>query len=148
MPIRVGLLGKDRQTRDRLIRICSREADVEVVACYTTSRQTLQELALHRPDILVLDMRLRNGHALNVLRHSGDSGLSTRCIILTNSKDDSAVEALRLGVCGVVPLHMATKLLVRCIRDVHAGRKWMEAHFAIRTLNTLLNTCLALSVVR
>jgi DNA-binding NarL/FixJ family response regulator len=140
MPIRLALAGEDRRTLDRLTRICSRERDVAVVARYSTSRQTLQKLAQHRPDILVLDLSIRNADALNVLRHSEGKGLPTRCIILIDVEDDSALEALRLGACGVVPMHLAAKLLVSCIRDVHAGTKWLERHFAIRILDKLLDT--------
>jgi DNA-binding NarL/FixJ family response regulator len=35
--------------------------------------------------------------------------------------DDKVIEAIRLGVQGVVLKDMATTLLVRAVREVHAG---------------------------
>src|SRR5262249_15055047 len=36
------------------------------------------------------------------------------------------LEAMRLGVNGVVLKEMAPRLLVQCIRKVHAGEQWIE----------------------
>jgi len=40
--------------------------------------------------------------------------------------DDELVEAIRLGVRGIVLKEMAPQFLVECLRQVHAGRQWFE----------------------
>jgi DNA-binding NarL/FixJ family response regulator len=48
-------------------------------------------------------------------------------VVLTASRESSDVsEAISLGVEGVVLKDMATSLLLRCVREVHAGGKWIE----------------------
>ena len=44
-----------------------------------------------------------------------------------------------MGVEGVVLKDMATALLVRAVREVHAGGRWIEKGTATRALGTLLN---------
>jgi DNA-binding NarL/FixJ family response regulator len=48
-------------------------------------------------------------------------------VLLTISlSEDQMLEALRLGVRGMVLKEMAPKLLIDCIRKVHAGERWFE----------------------
>ncbi len=55
------------------------------------------------------------------------SKLPTRSVIFTAAlNDDEMLEAIRLGVSGIVLKYMASKLLLQCIKKVHAGEKWFE----------------------
>lgn len=134
MPIRLALAGERRSVLDRLTQICSLERDFEVVAQATTGKQALRAVQRYCPDILVLDMRITDTSAPTVLRRAGGGSFGTRSVILIEAEGDSVLEAIRLGACGVVPSDMAPTLLVKCIREVHAGGKWFERDFAVRTL--------------
>jgi DNA-binding NarL/FixJ family response regulator len=51
----------------------------------------------------------------------------TRAVLLAAVvDDDELVEAIRLGVRGIVLKEMAPQFLVECLRPVHAGRQWFE----------------------
>jgi DNA-binding NarL/FixJ family response regulator len=48
------------------------------------------------------------------------------------------LEALHLGVRGIVLKDLAPEVLVRCVRAVHAGEPWLEQGVSGRALDTLL----------
>jgi DNA-binding NarL/FixJ family response regulator len=52
--------------------------------------------------------------------------------------EDEVLEAIRLGVRGVVLKEMAPRLLVQCLRKVHAGGEWLEKHSVGRALEKIL----------
>ena len=52
--------------------------------------------------------------------------------------EDQLIEALHLGVRGFVLKEMATKLLVECLRRVHAGGQWLEKDSANRAMAKLV----------
>src|SRR5205085_2204224 len=56
-----------------------------------------------KPDILLLDLRMPGHDGLSVLRSLADEKLACRPVLLTAAAtDDQVVEALRLGVKGIV----------------------------------------------
>src|SRR5262249_10293883 len=48
------------------------------------------------------------------------------------------LEAIRLGVQGMVLKEMAPQLLVRCVRKVHSGEPWFERNATGRLLESLI----------
>jgi len=86
----------------------------------------------------VLDLRMPGKGGVEVLRAIKSAGLPTRVVILTAAESDDVLEAIRMGVEGVVLKDMATQLLVRCVRAVHSGSKWIEKVLATRALDALL----------
>jgi DNA-binding NarL/FixJ family response regulator len=62
--------------------------------------------------------------------------IETRVVLLTAHLDETRLlEAVRLGVAGVVLKEMAPRLLVECVRKVHAGEKWLEKQSVARAMD-------------
>jgi len=115
------------------------EPDLQVVARCTNAEDTLQSVRRHRPDLLVLDLHLPDRHGLHLIRELRGEEFPTRPVILTATIDDEqALEALRLGVPGVVLKSMPSHLLVQCLRKVHAGGQWLEKHSIGRAVEKML----------
>ena len=103
------------------------EKNFKILARCTTGEETLRAVRKHRPDILVLDIHIPAENGLDVLKELTKSKLPTRSVIFTTPlNDDEMLEAIRLGVSGIVLKHMASKLVVQCIKKVHSGEKWFE----------------------
>jgi DNA-binding NarL/FixJ family response regulator len=99
----------------------------------------LEAVRRRRPDILVADILMPRRDGISVLRAVKDEQLPTRVVLLAASIDDEQMlEAVRLGVAGVVLKEMAPRLLVQCIRKVHAGEPWIERRAAARAFEMLL----------
>lgn len=138
-PIRVVLADDHPIVLDGLSQLFAVEGDVDVVARTGNGAEALSAVRRLRPDVLVLDLRMPGKDGLAVLRELRDEGLSTRVVVLTAANEADLFEAIRLGVEGVVLKDMATTLLVRAVREVHAGGKWIEKGTATNALNVLLN---------
>lgn len=117
----------------------STELDFTVLDCCTDGEQVLRAVRRCRPDILVLDLRMPEKDGLTVLRSLRQEALSVKAVILTaDINEEDALEAIRLGVGGVVLKEMAPQLLVRCLRKVYAGEQWLEKHSFSRALHRML----------
>ena len=67
------------------------------------------------------------------------ASIPTRTVVLAAElEEDELLEALRLGVRGVVLKEMAPQLLLQCVREVVAGRQWLEKKSVGQALDKLL----------
>ena len=110
----------------------------EVIARCRDGEETLQAVRQHKPDVLVLDLRMPRLSGVDVLRKMRAEGLATRVVVLTAVLDeDEVVEAVGLGVRGAVLKEMAPEMLLKCVRRVHDGGTWLERTAAGRALDRL-----------
>jgi DNA-binding NarL/FixJ family response regulator len=124
---------------DGLERLFAAHPEFAVVARCRDGAETLRMVRQHRPDVLVLDIRMPGQDGLAVLRDIRADGLATRVVILTAELDeDDVLEAIRLGVGGVVLKEMAPTMLVECVRKVVAGEQWIERRSFARALDKML----------
>jgi len=138
MTIRVVLADDHPIVLHGLVRLFMAERDIEVVGQADNGDEALRLVRHLKPDILVLDMRMPEKDGLAVLRELKSENLPTRVVLLTAVQNDTLVEAIRLGAQGIVLKDTATRLLLRCVRDVHAGRKWLEPKIAANMVDSLL----------
>jgi DNA-binding NarL/FixJ family response regulator len=140
MPIIKLVLADDhRIILDGLAELFTQEPDCAVLACCTTGGEALQAVRKHRPDILVLDLRMPGKDGFAVLRGLQKGRLAVKVVVLTADLDDEeALEAIRLGVRGVVLKEMAVQQLVQCVRKVYRGGDWLEKNSVKRALESLL----------
>jgi two-component system, NarL family, nitrate/nitrite response regulator NarL len=111
------------------------EPDFEVVAACLTSAQGVLAVRGHRPDIVLLDVRMPDLDGFGVLRALNGDTSSPRIVLLTAEIDEHAtLEALRLGVQGIVLKDMPSTALLECLRRVHAGEHWVEQRSVGRAL--------------
>lgn len=115
------------------------EADFLIRAQVTDGESALAAVQRWRPDILVFDLPLPGRDGLSLLAALRAEGQGTRPVLFTSAAAGDIVEAIRRGVQGVVRKDMSMHLLVRCIREVQAGRRWLEKGVANSALNYLLH---------
>jgi two-component system nitrate/nitrite response regulator NarL len=121
-----------------LVQLFSAEGDFEILARAGNGEDTLRAVLQFRPDILVLDIRMPGMDGLAVLREMRGRYLPTKVVVLTAIGGDPIFEAVRLGARGVLLKDAAPQLLVRCIREVHAGGNWLEHGIASNAVDRLL----------
>jgi len=84
-------------------------------------------VAKHEPDVLVLDLRMPRADGVTVLRHMHEQRLPTRTVLLAAVvDDDELVEAIGLGVRGIVHKETAPQFQVESLRKVYSGGQWLE----------------------
>jgi DNA-binding NarL/FixJ family response regulator len=110
-----------------------------VLAHCASVAETLQAVRQHRPDVLLLDLRMPETGGLTVLRQIKKEELPTRVVLLTGVTDEDAMlEAIHLGVCGVVLKDTPPEVVLQCVRAVHAGAQWLERRSISHALEGLL----------
>lgn len=123
---------------DSLFRL---EPDFQVLARCINGEEALAAVRQHNPDILVVDLHIPGpgGDGLEILRVLRHEKLTTKAVMLAAAlEEDEIVEALRLGVRGVVLKELAPQLLVECIRKVYAGEQWIDKQLSNVALEALL----------
>ena len=116
------------------------EQDFQVLARCVNGREAIQAVRQHRPDVLILDIRMPGMDGIAVLKQLREENLPTRVVILTVSLGEDELMALvRLGVRGVVLKEMAPQMLVQCVRKVHAGEQWLEKRSFGRAMEKMLS---------
>jgi DNA-binding NarL/FixJ family response regulator len=139
MAIRLVLADDHPVVLAGLEQLLALEDDFAIVAKCTNGDQALRAVRGHRPDVLVLDLQMPGNDGLAVLGELAEARLPTRVVILTATLDeDDVLEAVRLGVRGLILKDMAPRLLVECIRAVAAGREWLDQGSLSQALNRLM----------
>lgn len=138
-PIRIAIADDHPIILRGLEGLLHEEPDFKIVAQCTNGADALAAVRIHHPDVLVLDIRMPVKDGLQVLRELKSEESATHAVLLVATlNDEELLEASRLGVRGVVLKEMAPRLLVQCIRKVHAGEQWIERQSAARAFDMLL----------
>jgi two-component system, NarL family, nitrate/nitrite response regulator NarL len=138
MSIRLVIADDHPIVLDGLEQLFLLEKDCEVVARARNGDEALRAVRQFQPDVLVLDLRMPGMDGLAVLGEMRREALPTRVVILSAMNDDDLFEGIRLGARGVVLKDMAPRLLMQCVRTVHAGGKWLEKGVATSAVDKLL----------
>jgi DNA-binding NarL/FixJ family response regulator len=139
MPIRLVLADDHPLILDGLENLFKLEEDLQVVARCMDGGETVRAVRRLKPDVVILDILMPGKDGLAVARELQTEKLPTRVVLLTAAiTEDQLLEAVRLGVQGMVLKEMAPKLLVQCIRKVHAGEQWIERRSARMALEKML----------
>ena len=124
---------------DGLEQLFRLERDIEVVARCRDGHEALRAVRQHQPDLLILDVKMPGRDGLSVLQAIRGEGLPTETVLLTAAlDDDQLVDAVRLGVRGVVLKESAPRMIVNAIREVRAGGSYMEGRAVSRALQKLV----------
>jgi two-component system nitrate/nitrite response regulator NarL len=136
--IRIVLADDHVIVLDGLEQLFRLEPELEVVARSTTAEAAVKAVQEHRPDVLVLDLVMPGHDGMWVLRELSELNLPTRTVLLTaHVEENRLVEAIRLGVWGIVLKEMAPRMLMECVRKVHAGQKWLEQQSVTRAIERM-----------
>jgi len=109
------------------------EKDIDVVAEANDGEDALVQIRSHRPDVVLMDVRMPGTDGVAATRAVIDEGLTAqngepvRVIILTTFHlDDYVHAALRAGASGFVLKDAAPTEIATAIRAVVAGEAWLD----------------------
>ena len=136
MPISLVLADSHPILMVGLEQLFLKEEDFAVLASCADGEQALAAVAAHKPDVLVMDLQLPKKDGATLLREMASKHPATRVVLLTAVMDeDQLLEAVRLGVSGIILKEMPSHLLIKCVEKVHAGGQWLELNAVFRALD-------------
>ncbi len=125
--------------RERLRDLIDREADLEVCGEADNIQAALDLLhSLRRVDIVVLDLTLRSGSGLELLKQMKAEEIATPALVL--SMHDEALYAersLRAGAKGYITKYEPSARVMAAIRQVLAGEVYVSSKVASKILTGL-----------
>ncbi|AVZ75044.1 DNA-binding response regulator [Streptomyces lunaelactis] len=132
-PLRVVVADDNPVVRAGLHALLSGREDIAVVAEAADGRQAYEMAQYHRPDVVLLDVRMPGVDGISALPHLARIA---PVLMLTYSRESEIVhEALRLGAGGyLVHGEFTADQLVDAVKDTRQGR----AHFTTTAANALL----------
>ncbi len=139
MSVRLILVDDHAIVLQGLRQLLGREKDFDILAACTDADSTFAAVIDHPPDVLVLDLRMPGADGFELLRRLIDAGRPCPAVLLTAAiADGQVMDAVNLGVRGLVMKDSAPNALIECIRRVHAGQQWFDQPTVSRALRTAL----------
>lgn len=131
--VRIVLADDHRIVRGGLELVLDAEPDFEVVAQAGDIASARRCVTDQDPDVLVLDLHMPGGSALEAIPGIRSEAPQTEIVVLTMSDEPALVtQAMRTGARGYVLKEQATGDLVDAIRAVLAGRRYLSRSLADR----------------
>lgn len=122
--IRVVIADDQALVRSGFAALIGLEPDIEVVAEVTTGREAIAAAREHRPDVLLMDIRMPDLDGLEATRLiTEDAALSTVHVVMltTFDLDEYVFQSLRFGASGFLVKHTDPDELIRAVRVVAGG---------------------------
>jgi DNA-binding NarL/FixJ family response regulator len=119
--------------RDALASLLAEKPDLQVVGVASSVRETLAMLEHCSADLLLADLSLEDGNAIELVRAVRRLRLKTRVLIMTAFRDEfSASEAMSAGVGGYILKEQPTSDLLAAIDTVARGATYVSPIIATR----------------
>jgi DNA-binding NarL/FixJ family response regulator len=125
--VRILILDDHGLFRESLARLLAAESDFEVIAQCATTDEATSVLQDHQIDLLLLDFDLGAHNCTRFVRSVVEEGFNGKILLVTAGVNAiQAAELVRLGVVGIFLKHDSPALLTQAIRDVVAGKVWLD----------------------
>ncbi len=123
MSIRVAVVDDQALVRGGFAMVLGHEEDIDVVAEAGTGLDAIEVARMHRPDVILMDIRMPDLDGLEATsRILAEADWDVRVLILTTFDPDEYVyRALRAGASGFVLKDIAPHELVAAVRTVADG---------------------------
>ncbi|SDM71190.1 response regulator transcription factor [Sediminibacillus halophilus] len=106
------------------------ELDIKVVACAVNGSDAIKLAEMHRPDIVLMDLRMPEVGGLSATRIIKAKFPDIKIVMLTTFFDDEYIaESVKIGASGYLLKDADTDQIIRGIRDCYAGQLLLPASF-------------------
>jgi DNA-binding NarL/FixJ family response regulator len=107
--------------------LLSRHADFEVVDEASSGQEAVRKALLHRPDIVIMDVRLNGMSGIEACREVTQAAPDVKVIMLTSyGDDDTLFEAIAAGASGYVLKQIGSNDLIKAIETVGRGESTLD----------------------
>jgi DNA-binding NarL/FixJ family response regulator len=140
-PLRVILADDEPLVRAGLAGILETDDGIRVVAQASSGHEALAMVRAHRPDVVLLDVRMGTMDGLEALAEIRRTAGALPCLMVTTfGEDEYVAEAIRLGSDGFVLKSGDPRELLLAVRAAASGGAYFSPAVSRRLLQTGLGT--------
>jgi DNA-binding NarL/FixJ family response regulator len=119
--------------RTGVVNIINHEPDLHVVAEAANGVEAVEAYREHRPDITMVDLRMPVMDGVEAVRQIRAMDPQAKLVVLTTyDTDEDISRALKAGANAYALKDITADALVRCIRDVLAGKTYLAPSAAAK----------------
>ncbi|MEU8775387.1 response regulator transcription factor [Streptomyces sp. NPDC048606] len=137
MTIKVVIADDQEMVRTGFRMILESQSDMEVVADVVDGEAALAAVDAHRPDVLLLDIRMPRLDGLEVTRRLGGRDKPRIVIVTTFDLDEYVHAALHGGASGFLLKDASPAMLVEAVRAAAVGDSLVSPAITVRLLREM-----------
>ncbi len=125
--LRLVLVDDHEVVRVGLRTLLSRRPEFEVVDEAATGQEAVRKALMHRPDLVIMDVRLSGMSGIEACREIVQAAPNIKVIMLTSyGDDDTLFESIAAGASGYVLKQIGSDELIRSIENVGKGESSLD----------------------
>lgn len=129
--IRVVVVDDEEMIRSAIVSLLAMEEDLDVVGEAADGAAGLDLVREHRPDVVLLDLEMPPTDGIDVAVQV----TTARTVLMTRHARPGVLRrAMAAGIAGFVPKSSPVSTLADVIREVAAGRRWVDSQIAAAAL--------------
>lgn len=129
--IRLLCVDDHRVVLEGIAAIIGRQPDMELIAAAPSGEEAIELYRQHRPDVTLMDLQLPLMSGLDAIRAIRTEHPDARIVVLTMFQgDENIYRALKSGAVTYLLKDTLADELVRTVRAVHAGARWLPPNVA------------------
>jgi len=138
--IRIMLVDDHIVMRMGLVTATTGEPDMEVVAEADNGLEAITAFRVHRPDVVVLDLRMPKKNGVETIRLLREEFGPVKVLVFSNyASGEEVFQAFKAGASGFVVKEMALDRLLDAIRKVHQGEQYIPSEISARMSGRVLS---------
>lgn len=147
--VRVCLVDDQTLVRQGIRSLLELADGIEVVVEAEDGDSALAAIEVHRPDVVLLDLRMPGRDGISTLRELGERGTVVPVLVLTTFDDDELVfQALRAGARGYLLKDVTLEQLVEAVRTLADGGTLLQPAITDRLLRAVRSSSVGTSPQR
>ena len=129
------VIADDQTLVRRGFRLILNSAGIPVVAEAANGREAVAAVRKHRPDVVLMDIRMPRSNGIEACRAMKEAAPSAKIVILTISdEEEDLFEAIRAGASGYLLKDIPLDEVADTVRAVHGGQSLINPSMAGKLL--------------
>lgn len=139
MPISLYIVDDHKMFREGIASLISFEKDMEIIGSAGSVQEFMQDILLHQPDVILMDLSLRDGEGTDAVSWYKEKYPEVKILVLSMHREaDFVKKVMDTGANGYILKDEGTEEMLDAIRTVHAGNHFYS-HVIMSTIVQQLN---------
>lgn len=136
MAISLSIVEDNRDTRDSLVALISRNPNLRCLGAYGSGEEAIRDIPAHPPEVALVDINLPGMRGIECVAQLKTLLPALQVLMLTTYEDRELIfDSLRAGASGYLLKNMPFAELLLAIEQVHSGGAPMSMQVARKVVN-------------